>query len=164
MENKKIKGATGHHYDGIDFESGLEVDTYKALKEAGLKFGYNRHTYHVFEVGRPKAPCYDVFKDRKLKQTVWALNKYKPTDIKYTPDFTLAIKDGSGTIREIFIESKGYPNDRYAYVKKMFRVYLDKHFPNGMFFEVHNKRQIRMAIEIIKNLQHENKDNFGGVA
>lgn len=152
MENKKVKNASGCVHDNIVFKSNLEGDAYLMLKEAGFKPEYEKKTFHVWQGKKFSVPCYDQHKDRKLKKNVWGINGYKPIDIKYTPDFIFYVSGSSGDEIMVVFEAKGFPNDRYAYVKKMFRSYLEDKYPHSMFFEVHNKKQIKAAIEIIKSI------------
>lgn len=147
MENKKVKNATDCFYDGIHFKSVLEKDAYVLLSKAGFLPEYEKHTFHIWEGKNFSVPIYDLHKDRKLKKKVWGLNKYKPIAIKYTPDFIFTAKD-----KTIILEAKGFPNDRYQYVKKMFRSHMEKYIPNSIFFEVHTKKQIEEAIKIIQSL------------
>lgn len=153
VDNKKIKNATACVYDGIKFKSELEVRVYTLLKNAGFKPEYEKKVFHVWRGKKFLTPCYDLHKDRKLKKNVWGINTYKPINIKYTPDFTFFITDSSGADRMMVVEAKGYPNDRYAYVKKLFRSLLEKDFPGSAFFEVHNQKQAKAAIEIIKSIK-----------
>ena len=153
MNNKKVKNAEEHVYNGIKFNSGLEVTTYQMLTDAGFCPKYEPSTFSVFEGKKFSIPCYDLHNDRKLKKNVWGLNSYKTQSIKYTPDFIFFITDSSGAEKMIVIEAKGYPNDRYAYVKKMFLAHLEQYYPESMFFEVHNQRQLKAAIEIIKSIK-----------
>jgi hypothetical protein len=147
MQNKKIKNATECEYKGIHFKSTLEMNTYKTLIENGFSPEYEQHTFTLWEGKNLSVPCYDLHKDRKIHKNVWGLNNYKPANIKYTPDFVLLINQ-----RLVIIESKGYPNDRYIYVKKLFRSYLQEKYPDSLFFEIHNKKQLLAAIQIIKTL------------
>lgn len=152
VDNKKIKNASENIYEGIEFKSKLERSCYVLLKEAGFNPQYESKSFHIWEGQRFTVPCYDTHNDRKLKRTIWGINNYKPKDIQYTPDFIFFITDSSGAERMIVIEAKGYANDRYVYVKKMFRGWLEKNNPQSAFFEVHNQKQIKSAIEIIKTL------------
>ena len=152
-ENKKIKNACEHVYEGITFKSNLEAATYKALKQEGFNPEYEAHTFSVLEGKKFSVPCYDVHNDRKLKRTVWGKNDYKTQAIKYTPDFIFFISDSSGTKIMVVVESKGFPNDRYIYVKKLFRNWLEENAINSMFFEVHNQKQLKAAIEVIKSIK-----------
>jgi NAD-dependent DNA ligase len=40
VDNKKVKNARGHIYDGISFKSGLEVTAYKELMQEGFNPEY----------------------------------------------------------------------------------------------------------------------------
>ena len=149
MENKKIKNATSFEYDGIQFKSMLEAATYKLLQEAGLNPQYEQQTFQIWKGKKFLVPCYDLHKDRKLHKTVWGINSYKPTVVRYTPDFIVTIMDSMGCEKVVFIECKGFENDVYPYKKKLFRSYLEDNCPNSLFFEVHNQKQVKQAIEVI---------------
>lgn len=151
MENKKIKNARECIYNGIKFKSELEKKSYMILENEGLKPEYEQHTFHVLEGKRYSVPFYDVHNNRKLKKNVWGKNEYKTQAIKYTPDFVCYYPSNEGILRMIVIEAKGYANDRYPYVKKMFLSWLERNAPHSMFFEIHNQKQLKAAIEIIKN-------------
>ena len=155
MENKKVKNASECYYAGIHFKSNFERDCYKVLQSEGLNPKYEPQTFHLWSGKSLSVPCYDVHSDRKLKKKVWGINSYKPVDIKYTPDFILHINNSQGAEIMVVIEAKGYPNDRYAYIKKLFRTYLENNHPDSMFFEVHNKKQLKSAISIINELKNK---------
>ena len=155
VENKKIKNAQEHIYNGIKFKSKLERTSYILLKEAGFDPQYEKQVFEVWKGQRFSVPCYDLHNDRKLKKDVWGINTYKPYSIKYTPDFTFYITDASGIKKLIVIESKGFANERYAYVKKLFRDWLEKNNPESLFFEVHTQKQVKAAIEIIKSINND---------
>ena len=145
VENKKVKGAREHWYEGIKFKSQIEVDAYKAFVAAGFNPEYEKHTYVLQKSKLFPTQHYAPFKDRKLHKLVWGLNKYKIISLKYTPDFVFYIGE-----KLIVVEVKGYANDRYPYQKKLFFKYLEDHYPNSAFFEIHNQKQLKAAIEIIK--------------
>lgn len=145
VENKKVKGAREHWYEGIKFKSQIEVDAYKAFVAAGFNPEYEKHTYILQKTKLFPTQHYAPFKDRKLHKEVWGLNKYKIISLKYTPDFVFYIGE-----KLIVVEIKGYANDRYPYQKKLFFKYLEDHYPNSAFFEIHNQKQLKAAIEIIK--------------
>lgn len=152
MENKKIKNARTCIYNGIGFKSELEKNAYILMQKESLSPEYEKNTFTLWEGRRFKVPCYEEYNDRKLKKKVWGLNSYKPVSIRYTPDFIINTVDSSGIPRMIVIEAKGYPNDRYQYVKKMFRLLLEEKYPQSIFFEIHSIKQLKAAIQIIKNL------------
>ena len=99
------------------------------------------------------SPGYDLHKDRKLHKEVWGLNTYKPVKVRYTPDFVCYVPDATGIQRMIVVEAKGKQNDVYPYKKKLFREWLEENAPHSMFFEIHNQKQLKEAIEIIKNVK-----------
>ena len=85
-------------YDGIVFDSGLEVYCYRSLKEANIKFAYTPTTYILTLPFTYIGLSYEPDKKRGL-----LLSKKSPKlqAIKYTPDFV-----GDGWI----IETKGRAN------------------------------------------------------
>jgi hypothetical protein len=150
VENKKVRGAKTHVYDGITFKSGLEVEAYKAFTENGFNPEYEKHTYVLQDTRLFPTLHYAPFKDRKLHKDVWGLNRYKIISVKYKPDFVFTI-DGM----LIVVEIKGYSNDRYPYQKKLFFRWLEDNNPNSAFFEVHNKKQLDAAIDVIKKFAEQ---------
>ena len=153
QENKKVKNVKDCWHDGIHFKSTLEMDSYKALMGAGFRPEYEKKTYVLQETKLFPTLHYAPFKDRKLHKDVWGLNKYKTISIKYTPDFEFAVGD---TL--VIVEVKGKANDRYPYQKKLFFKWLEDNCPNRAFFEIHNKKQLLQAIDIIKQLKSENNE------
>ena len=153
MENLKIRNATPLKYKGIQFKSKLEVAAYKMLESEGFKPEYEQYTFHLWKGKKFSVPCYDMHKDRKIHKTVWGINSYKPVDIRYKPDFVFFIDTDSDIRTMIVIELKGYANDRYPYVKKLFLRYLENNVPQSVFFEVHNQKQMKAAIEVIKSMK-----------
>lgn len=148
MENKKVKNATKCEYNGIKFKSNLEKDTYIELLKEGFNPEYEKHTYVLQDSKLFPTLHYAPYRDRKLHKNVWGLNKYKIISVKYKPDFVFD-KDGMLVV----IEVKGYSNDRYPYQKKLFFKWLEDNNPHSAFFEIHNKKQLKAAIEIIKNIE-----------
>lgn len=156
QENKKVKNVKDCWYDGIHFKSTLEKDAYIAFVKEDFSPEYEKQTYVLQETKLFPTLHYAPFKDRKLHQDVWGLNKYKVISIKYTPDFEFTIGD-----MLIIVEVKGKANDRYPYQKKLFFKWLEDNHPNSAFFEIHNKKQLMQAIDIIKQLKpKENGKSF----
>lgn len=143
--NKKVKNATLTEVGDIQFKSKLEATAYKALKEEGFEPEYEKRKYVLQESEMFPIPCYMPYKDRKTHREEWGLNKYKTLSIKYTPDFTFMLGD-----KLIIIEMKGVSNDRYPYQKKLFLKWLSDNNENACFFEIHNQKQLKKAIEILK--------------
>ena len=145
MENKKVLNTVARVYKGLNFKSTLEMDTYKALEREGLNPEYERYRFILQDTKAFKVPIFMPYKDRKQHKDVWGQYPYKILSIKYTPDFVLKY---NGTT--FIIECKGYPNDRYSYQMRLFMNFLEEKMPDSVFLEVHNKRQLEKAIEIIK--------------
>ena len=153
MSNKKVKNATPLKYKGIQFKSRLEVESYKMLESEGFNPEYEQYMFHLWKGKKFSVPCYDEHKDRKTHKRVWGMNVYKPVDIRYKPDFVFFVETGSDVKTMVVVELKGYANDRYPYVKKLFLRYLEDNVPQSVFFEVHNQKQMKAAIEVIKSIR-----------
>lgn len=152
--NKKIKNATPLEFNGIKFKSKLEVMAYKTLIEHGFTVFYEPNTFVLWRGFKPKVLFYSP------KNTELVLNSKKIIDIKYTPDFVVQC---NGT--NIYIEMKGMQNDTYYLKNKLFRAYLENKHSCGedcMYFEIHNKRQLLQAIQIIKDYDRSKQNETNG--
>lgn len=141
-DNKKILNATSLEFEGITFKSKLEVMAYKTLKENGINVEYEPVTFVVWKGFKPTREFYE--KDKKTKDL--ALNDKKIIDIKYTPDFVVEYNG-----KYAYLELKGFQNDTYYLKKKLFRGYIEDWNLDVMYFEIHTKKELLQAIEIIKN-------------
>jgi len=142
-KGKKISKAKKKVYDGIEFDSGLEVYAYKALKAAGINFKYEPNSFVVsggdtrhFKVHKktPKNAFHEIKTDNNLK-------------ISYTPDFI--VYDKQGAIIHI-IETKGFVNERFSVVVKLFYSYAIDWLPYlKNFFIPSNQKAVDETIKII---------------
>ena len=107
---KKLINSIATEYDGISFKSRLEVNCYKALKEADIKFKYEPTSYEVLGSFLFEHNSYERLANGK-GDFINRGNK-KVLGMKYTPDFV-----GDGFI----IEVKGRPNERFPVVWKLFK-------------------------------------------
>lgn len=146
--NKKIKNASPFEYNGINFRSKTEVMVYKTLTEQGFEVFYEPTSYTIWHGYKPKRPFYRPNKDGLLR-----LDKEKIRSITYTPDFITSYNN-----LPIIIEVKGFSNDVYPYKRKLFRKYLEDLEQDSMYFEIHTKKQLLQAIEIIKSYDSNRKD------
>lgn len=138
----KIK-ANKTQIDGIKFASQLEAFTYKQLKLAGLEFDYEPRSYEIYpKFVYPGETWEQVGKKPDLE------NKQLKTilPITYTPDFVA--KDESW-----IIECKGFANDRFPYVWKMFKHRLTKGKKMPALFVPKNQKQVLFSIQRILELQ-----------
>lgn len=113
--NKKVRNAEKINYDGIQFQSKLEVYCYKKLKEYGLEFEYEPQSFELMPKFEYDTTCAESYK----KGSKWSFgNKSKVVRaIKYKPDF-VNLKDGW------IIECKGHPNESFPIKWKLFKYYL----------------------------------------
>lgn len=133
----QIKNARKTELGDIEFKSRLEAQAYIFMKPVFDHVGYEETTFVLQEGYYPESDIYAPDKKtRSLK-----LHKEKIRDIRYTVDFTVVHKGVT-----YYVETKGMVQELYALKKKM--LFKDR---NIMFFEVHNKRQLLEAIEIMKN-------------
>ncbi len=133
--------------DGIKFASQLEAFTYKKLKEMGLEFDYEPRSYEIFPgftyVG-------DTWEQVGKKPDLENKGMKRVLPITYTPDFVA--KDESWVI-----ECKGFANERFPYVWKMFKQKLmdnnrGKITPPPVLFIPKNQKQVLFCIEEILKL------------
>ena len=149
-ENVKVKNAKKVEYDGVKFDSALEVFTYKQLKLLGVEFQYEGITYElipslVFQRMTGLWPN----KSGKDKKTLRLREKVQKKT--YTPDFTLQWKSYF-----VVIEAKGQENDDYQSKKKLFLKLIEDGMVSDSFvyFMVpHNQTHVKECIEFIKNLK-----------
>ena len=149
-ENVKVKNAKKVEYDGLKFDSALEVFTYKQLKLLGVEFQYEGITYElipslVFQRMTGLWPN----KSGKDKKTLRLREKVQKKT--YTPDFTLQWKSYF-----IVIEAKGQENDDYQSKKKLFLKLIEDGMVSDSFvyfMEPHNQAHVKECIEFIKNLE-----------
>ena len=146
--NKKVKNATPNTYDGIEFKSQLERNCYKLLIASGFKPTYESHKTTLQEKFKLNNNYLSVFVP--IKKTLTQMTR-PVMQITYTPDFYLEYK---GYL--IIMETKGRENDSYPIKKKMFFKIMSevaqRENKRFIFFEPHNMRDVRKAIEIIKTL------------
>ena len=145
VENKKVIGATECVVDGIRFKSRWEGEVYKMLKEAGLNPQYEELKIHLQETFEPKVPFYTRVKDRR-RIPGFKIDNYKVRAITYSPDFKVEYNN-----KVYFIEAKGIRTDRYQIIVKLFRKWLETHYPDSIVFEVYTKKHVKDTIKIIKN-------------
>ena len=133
MENKKIKNATPNIYNEIHYRSKLETDCAKFFEDSKIPVEYEKHTYEL------------------IPKRVYLGEVFKP--VTYTPDF----------VGESFIvECKGFPNDRWPVIKKLFIQYLETNHVNKKFFEIGSVSELKRAMILSQtNLTEEWKPVVG---
>jgi hypothetical protein len=123
------------------FKSALEKYCSDRLRESGIAFAYEQHTYELMPKFR--------YPHRYLKMTPKSKTMADRTGsmqhpIKYTPDFVA--KDGSWVI-----ETKGYVHDRHDFPMrwKLFLKYLIDNDINCSVYIAKNRQQVDEVIRDI---------------
>lgn len=150
FSNKKLSSLV---YNNIHFKSELEVDCYKLFEEENMVLSYEPHSFELIK--KLKLENILIYlpsrKTKKNKVTTLKIFSGILQNAEYTPDFILEYNDYT-----IIIETKGRANDAYPMRRKLFFHYLEYLAKTTqqkyVFFEPHNKTQIREVIQIIKNL------------
>lgn len=145
MGRKKVNTAKSKPvYNGITFDSSLEVYCYKQLQANNLSFKYTEVTYVLINPFTFNGLSYEPDKKRGL-----LLSKKSPKlqSIKYTPDFI-----GSNWI----IETKGFANANFPMRYKLFKKYLTDSDIKFDLYLPKNQRQVDQCIELIKMYNENN--------
>ena len=149
-ENVKVKNAKKVEYDGIEFDSALEVFTYKQLKLLGVEFQYEGITYELI-LSLSFKRMTGLWPNRSGKDRKTLRLREKIQRKTYTPDFTLQWKGYF-----IIIEVKGQENDDYQSKKKLFLKLIEDGAVSDSFvyfMEPHNQTHVKECIEFIKSLE-----------
>lgn len=137
---KKVRKATKKAlYDGITFDSNLEVYCYKALKAAKLDFKYVPTTFTLIDGFDFIGTSYEA--DKRVGKLLTAKSS-KMQSIKYTPDFV-----GKNWI----IETKGAQTDVFNMRFKLFKKYLTDNNIQCDLYMPKNHAQVDQAITLILN-------------
>lgn len=125
--------------DGIEFKSKLEGRIYSYLKACGMDAEYEPESFVLWKGGPTRTPFYNAKKGR--------LRCFKSDleNITYTPDFHF--KYG---LYDVYIEAKGFENDRFSIIKKLFRKYLDDNSEHSYYFEIRSIEQLKNMIDILQ--------------
>lgn len=127
------KNGKKFEYEGILFDSKLEINHYKILKE-------NDDIIEIIDMQKRFLLLefdftYTDFPNKKTR-------KYR--DMVYTPDFMIKVK---GYDKPIAMESKGYPRKDYNIRKKLFiRRYGDEYY----HYECRSAKQLNEDIKYIR--------------
>ena len=121
MENKKIKNAMPHEYDGIKFRSKLEMFTYKSFNDIGIKLDYEAKTFELI-------PSF-IFFGKKIRP------------MTYTPDFMH---------KDFILECKGFGNDQWPIKEKLFKWLLSRSNTILPFYVVGTQKEVLALMNELK--------------
>jgi len=121
-------------YNGIEFDSNLEIECYKMLKAADIKFDY--HSKPILLLPKIKTSFISYEWGKSLREVTVV------REMHYEPDFT-----GDNFI----IETKGLK--RPAFLKKwnVLKRTLQSNGYKGVIYMPRNKKDIAEMIKMIKN-------------
>ena len=135
-------------YDGIKFQSGLEVYMYKALKEARIVGEYEPTSYTLLNGFDLESVCFEKqangkgeYKDRGCKRIL---------PIKYKPDFVG---------RDFIIECKGRANESFPLRWKLFKAWITRHSPGIALFKPQNQKDCDETIKQIEIMRKNLRTN-----
>lgn len=124
--------------DGIQFRSGLEKNTYIALKEAGLYELYEEEVFQLIEGFTLPNIC--IEKQANGKGELIDRGQKKVLGIKYTPDFTG---------KDYIIECKGRANESFPLRWKLFKRWCVKNEDTRPLYKPQNQKDIAIMIKLI---------------
>jgi len=124
--------------DGIDFRSGLEKNTYIALKEAGLYELYEEEVFQLIEGFTLPNIC--IEKQANGKGELIDRGQKKVLGIKYTPDFTG---------KDYIIECKGRANESFPLRWKLFKRWCTNNEDTRPLYKPQNQKDIAIMIKLI---------------
>lgn len=128
-------------YNGIQFQSLLEVYCYKALKAEDLQFSYEKINYKLLDGFNVHTPVWTTF--RKIFKA--RISAVRP--VTYTPDFV--DKDGRWVI-----ETKGWKSEGFKFRWKLFLRYIKI---NKLDIEVFMPTSKKEVDETVKHLKETYK-------
>lgn len=120
----KIANARQVSSEGLRFRSILEKKVAEELANQGISYEYESEKVILMEGFVPKLSFYVDSIEHKEKVRA----------ITYTPDFKITLNGYT-----VYIEAKGWPNDRYPMKKKLFLKHL-RSCSGCIFAEVHSLR------------------------
>ena len=135
-------------YDGVQFQSGLEVYMYKALKQAKIVGEYEPTSYTLLEGFDLEGICFEKQANGKGEYKDRGCKKILP--IKYKPDFVG---------RDFIIECKGRANESFPLRWKMFKYWIALRSPNIALFKPQNQKDCDYTIKQIELMRSNLRTN-----
>lgn len=157
LDGSKVKNAKKSVYDGLNFDSNLELFTYKTLKSNNI-IDFGRESWKVTLIepfifsGVAIEAHLKTIKGLKRKQVVLGEVTNKIRAMTYTPDFVCVnFKTKKGWI----IECKGWGNEVYPLKRKLFKQYLTLNKFKVDFYEPNDQKNVLECVRIIKEKYYE---------
>lgn len=151
----KVKNAVKSTYNGVSFDSLLELFTYKALKEAGIHdFGRETWTVNLIDSFKFSGIAVHSGLVRKSKSSSSKRKEYtmkvvtpKIQAMTYTPDFV-----SINPITKVgwVIECKGWKTELSPIKRKLFKKYLTDNGYKVDYFEPNVQETVLETVKLIK--------------
>ena len=125
-------------FDGIQFQSGLELYMYKALKEAKIVAEYEPVSYTLLEGFDLEGVCFEKQANGKGEYKDRGCKKILP--IKYKPDFVG---------RDFVIECKGRANEQFPLRWKLFKRWCVINDETRALYKPQNQKDVAIMIKMI---------------
>lgn len=147
-KGKQITKANKVEYDGIKFDSRLELFAYKAFKDAKIPFDYEGKTYLLHEKFTYPGRIYD--KGKKDGKKVFKLKSSNVRKREYTPD--LINEDPKWNF---VVEVKGLRTPEFAMRFKLWLQYLTELGQSPDVYVPSNQKEVLETITLIKERHKE---------
>lgn len=153
-KGRQITTAKKHTHDGITFDSGLELFTYKALKKEGIPSTYEGKTYLLHDKFTYPGNIYD--KGKLKGREVFKLKSSNVRKREYTPDFLNEEPEWN-----FVIETKGLRTPEFAMRFKLWLQHLTETGQTPDVYVPSNQIEVLETIKLIKKRHAENKAALG---
>lgn len=155
VDRRRVRNSVKCEFNGIEFNSKLEVMVYKTLLEQGIDAQYECESFKVSnDHDRPIIPFFTKNKYKRKNRHIEVLSantvidRRKVEGVTYTPDFQFEYKG-----KTIIIEAKGLPTEAYKYRFKLFRSHLEQLGDTRYeIWEIYTRTQL---LDCIKHLRNE---------
>jgi len=159
--NKRIRksGKAGpvrskkHFYNGITFQSGLELYMWKALEAAGIEAEYESERFELASKFVLENECWERKANGK-----GPMNKLVNANIRpmtYKPDFIIREPGIKNPNIHVIIETKGRANDAFPLRWKLFKRIINDQYPGTVLFKPQKQAECDIVVERILELQDE---------
>jgi|13_taG_2_1085334.scaffolds.fasta_scaffold17857_2 hypothetical protein len=149
-KGRQITNAKKHTFDGIQFDSGLELFCYRVLKKEKIPFTYEGKTYLLHDKFTYSGNLYD--RGKKDGKKVFKLKSSNVRKREYTPDFINEDPNWN-----FVIETKGLRTPEFNMRFKLFLQHLTDTGQSPDIYVPSNQKEVLETIRIIKERHDEKK-------
>jgi len=151
-KGRQITRAKKHTYDGITFDSGLELFTYRVLKKEKIPFTYEGKTYLLHDKFTYEGRIYD--KGKKDGKKVFKLKSSNVRKREYTPDFLNEESEWN-----FVIETKGLRTPEFNMRFKLWLQHLTETGQTPDVYVPSNQMEVLETVRLIKESYKERRNS-----